>query len=64
MLPTIHYLISHVKEHIAYEGLGKEVSKIVDGANVGHLNHALLDLLACEEMSSFDMFNPFVVLRI
>ena len=64
MLPTIHDLIPHVKEHIAHQGLGKEVSKIVDGANVRHLNHVLLDLLAYEEMSSFDMFDPFVMFRI
>jgi hypothetical protein len=64
MLPTIHDLIPHVKEHIAHKGLGKEVSKIVDGANLRHLNHVLLDLLAYEEMSSFDMFVPFVMLGI
>ena len=66
MLPTIHDLIPHVKEHIAHKGLGKEVSKIVDGANVRHLNHVLLDLLAYEEMPSFDtcMFDPFVMFRI
>eukprot|EP00966_Prymnesium_polylepis_P023090 531143-Prymnesium_polylepis.1 len=61
MLPTIHDLIPHVKEHVTREGLGKEVSTIVDGANVGHLDHVLLELLAYKEMSSFDMFDPFVV---
>ena len=61
VLSTVHDLITHAKEQIAREGLGEEVSKIVDGADVRHLNKVLLHLLADKEVASGNVLDTLVM---
>ena len=60
----VHDPITHRKEHASTQRFSEEVGKIVDGAHEWTPNLVLFHKLTHEEVTTFDVFHPTVVLRV